>query len=68
MRMIYKANVGYTVEDEHVGPLLAVGFTKMPNGPVTQTVIPSAARLESLLEAKPKTTRRTRSPKKKLED
>ena len=68
MRMIYKANVGYTVADDRVEPLLAVGFTMKPTGPVSQTQIPSDARIDSLLEAKPVKKKRTRSPKKKIEE
>ena len=69
MRMIYRENVGHTVEDQHVEPLIATGFTMKPNGPVTQTVIPNDAMIEALLEVKPiaKPSRKSRA-KKKLED
>ena len=69
MRMIYRENVGHTVADQYVEPLIATGFTMKPNGPVTKTVIPNDAMIEALLEVKPvaKPIRKSRS-KKKLED
>jgi len=67
MRMIYKNNVGHTVKDEHVEPLLDAGFTRLPDGPVSQTVYPTDTQVEAILEAKPKKPTR-KAPKKKLED
>ena len=68
MRMIYKNNIGHTVKDAQVKPLIDAGFTMLPNGPVTKVVYPTDIQVDAILEVAPKKPTRTRSPKKKLED
>ena len=67
MRMIYKNNIGHTVKDAQVKPLIDAGFTMLPNGPVTKTVYPTDVQVEALIAAAPKKPTR-KAPKKKLED